>query len=208
MAGRKINQSRKVTANLRREQILTSANRLFSENGYENTSMNEIAQYVGLTKGALYYHFKSKEAILISLINQIEDRFRKRVNDMGHTQVTPAQYLREVLLLGAANDRFDLKLAIDIGIQAMKHPLLRRQIQKAHRRSVRQFMAAIDPSLGYSRSQLKTVGIFILCLYHGLCGLHWLDPKLVCIEEQVNLLEDLLRAKEQFRSSGHRSKHM
>jgi AcrR family transcriptional regulator len=170
--------------------------------------MNEIAQHVGLTKGALYYHFKSKEDILISLINQIEDRFRQRVNARGHTSVTPAQYLREVFLLREADDRLDLKLAIDIGIQAMKLPRLRRQIQRAHRRSVRQFMTAIDPSLGYSQSQLRKIGLFILCLYHGLCGLHWLDPKLVCIEEQVNLLEELLLSKEQSRSRGHQSKQM
>ena len=44
--------------------ILRSAEELFIEKGYEKTSMREIAEHAGLTKGALYHHFDSKEALL------------------------------------------------------------------------------------------------------------------------------------------------
>ena len=39
---------------------------LFAEQGYEKTSLREIAERLGVTKAALYYHFKSKEDIVRS----------------------------------------------------------------------------------------------------------------------------------------------
>src|SRR5262245_25280353 len=50
-----------------RERILNIALQLFSEQGYEGTSLREIAERLGVTKAALYYHFKSKEEILLAL---------------------------------------------------------------------------------------------------------------------------------------------
>ncbi|KAB7788500.1 TetR/AcrR family transcriptional regulator [Bifidobacterium cebidarum] len=48
-------------------RILDSARRLFSEKGYEKTSIQDILNDLGLSKGGLYHHFKSKEAILDQL---------------------------------------------------------------------------------------------------------------------------------------------
>ena len=46
------------------DRILSVAGELFMQKGYENTSMQQIAELCGVTKGALYYHFDSKDAIL------------------------------------------------------------------------------------------------------------------------------------------------
>lgn len=50
-----------------RERIQTVALELFAEQGYEKTSLREIAERLGVTKAALYYHFKTKEDILASI---------------------------------------------------------------------------------------------------------------------------------------------
>jgi AcrR family transcriptional regulator len=55
-----------------RERIQAVALELFAEQGYEKTSLREIAETLGVTKAALYYHFKSKEDIVSSLV---EDYF-------------------------------------------------------------------------------------------------------------------------------------
>ena len=49
-----------------RERIQSVALELFAEHGYEKTSLREIAERLGVTKAALYYHFKSKEDIVRS----------------------------------------------------------------------------------------------------------------------------------------------
>src|SRR5579871_5610112 len=50
-----------------RERILDVALELFNEQGYEKTSLREIAERLGITKAALYYHFERKEDILLEL---------------------------------------------------------------------------------------------------------------------------------------------
>jgi AcrR family transcriptional regulator len=54
-----------------RERILETALDLFIEQGYEKTSLREIAERIGVTKPALYYHFSSKEKILETLVEPI-----------------------------------------------------------------------------------------------------------------------------------------
>ncbi|GGO26666.1 TetR family transcriptional regulator [Microbispora rosea subsp. aerata] len=54
-----------------RSRIQDVAIKLFTEQGYEATSLREIAEALGVTKAALYYHFRTKEDIVASLI---EDR--------------------------------------------------------------------------------------------------------------------------------------
>jgi AcrR family transcriptional regulator len=51
-----------------RERIQAIALELFAEQGYEKTSLREIAERLGVTKAALYYHFKSKEDIVGSFV--------------------------------------------------------------------------------------------------------------------------------------------
>jgi AcrR family transcriptional regulator len=50
-----------------RERILDIALDLFTEHGYDKTSLREIADELGYTKAALYYHFEHKEDILLAL---------------------------------------------------------------------------------------------------------------------------------------------
>lgn len=48
----------------KREDILETAKRLFSQKGYDDASMDEIALQTGVPKSLIYYHFKGKEELL------------------------------------------------------------------------------------------------------------------------------------------------
>lgn len=54
-----------------RERILEAALELFTERGYDKTSVREVAERVGITKAALYYHFPSKGSLLSSLVERV-----------------------------------------------------------------------------------------------------------------------------------------
>jgi AcrR family transcriptional regulator len=60
----KLMSSRAVQAERTRQQILETAQRLFAELGYDATSLQMIADEMGLTKAAVYYHFRAKSEIL------------------------------------------------------------------------------------------------------------------------------------------------
>ncbi|MGI5349608.1 TetR/AcrR family transcriptional regulator [Streptomyces sp. CA-250714] len=54
-----------------RQRIQEVALELFAERGYEKTSLREIAEQLGVTKAALYYHFKTKEDLVTSLFEDL-----------------------------------------------------------------------------------------------------------------------------------------
>jgi len=56
-------------------RILIQAMRIFLEKGYHGTSVDDITQAAGLTKGALYWHFRSKEDLLKRIVEEFEKRF-------------------------------------------------------------------------------------------------------------------------------------
>ncbi|RDI55881.1 TetR/AcrR family transcriptional regulator [Nocardia mexicana] len=54
-----------------RDKIRSVAMELFSAQGYERTSIREIAERLGITKAAVYYHFRAKEDIVVSLADDL-----------------------------------------------------------------------------------------------------------------------------------------
>ena len=60
-----------------KERILDEALMLFSENGYDGTSVEQIAEKVGIRAPSLYKHFKGKEDILNAIIDNAEARYEE-----------------------------------------------------------------------------------------------------------------------------------
>ena len=65
-----------------RERILEVARELFTDNGYEGTSLREIADRLGFTKAALYYHFQSKEQLLLALLEPVQGMVSQLLTDL------------------------------------------------------------------------------------------------------------------------------
>ncbi|GIQ71371.1 TetR/AcrR family transcriptional regulator [Xylanibacillus composti] len=62
------------TAEERRNEILDAADELFGQKGFDGTSTNDILDKVGIARGTLYHHFKSKEDIMDALIERYSVR--------------------------------------------------------------------------------------------------------------------------------------
>nr|MCR4735058.1 TetR/AcrR family transcriptional regulator [Treponema sp.] len=60
-----------------KEKILESSLTLFSKQGYDGTSVEQIAQAVGIKAPSLYKHFKGKEEILNAIIDSAEARYEE-----------------------------------------------------------------------------------------------------------------------------------
>lgn len=79
-----------------RARIQEIALRLFTEQGYESTSLREIAETLGVTKAALYYHFKTKEDIAASmLVDRVA--FMDRLIDWVREQPRSPEVRREAI---------------------------------------------------------------------------------------------------------------
>jgi len=92
----------------RRREVLDTAARLFHERGYQGTSMDEIADAVGLTKGSLYHHFASKTDILAAIYEEAVDFVVAHTTKHGD-DVPPDEIVRSLvhdILVLIANHRF------------------------------------------------------------------------------------------------------
>lgn len=82
---------------LRKEEIILKALELFSEQGYRETSLQEIADKLGVTRPAFYYYFDSKEEILWSIIERLGFQLLEGAKPIISEDGNPQQELRLIL---------------------------------------------------------------------------------------------------------------
>ena len=115
-----------------RNKILEATGALFAEKGFDATTMQDIMARSGLSKGAIYYHFKSKEEIMQALgdkmffDNNPFDEIRKR------TELNGLQKIRELLKINQTDTkRNDFNMA---AIPILKDPRILATAVEANRR--------------------------------------------------------------------------
>lgn len=83
----------------RKNEILDVAEHLFGTKGFDNTSTNDILNEIGIARGTLYYHFKSKEELLDSMINRMTKRLVEQAKKIaGEKDVPILQRLTKMML--------------------------------------------------------------------------------------------------------------
>lgn len=71
-----------------RERVLSMAEMLFRQRGYNVVTMRDIAEEVGIRQASLYYHFPSKEQLFITVIEQVFERHRQGLHQALDTAGT------------------------------------------------------------------------------------------------------------------------
>ena len=78
----------------RRSQLLRLATEVFTEKGYQATSMDDIATSAGVTKPVLYQHFRSKESLYVEVLDVIGEGLLAEVRSMAGRAGRPADRVR------------------------------------------------------------------------------------------------------------------
>jgi len=81
-----------------RDAILDATDRLLARYGYKKMTIDDLAQEVGIGKGSVYLHFKSKEEIALSHIDRIIERLKSNLRAIAEKGLTPEKRLSEMLL--------------------------------------------------------------------------------------------------------------
>ena len=113
----------------RRKEILDAADELFGQKGFDGTSTNDILEKVGIARGTLYYHFKSKEDIMDALIEQYNLRILSAAQKIAADKSIPVieRIVRVVMALNisAGNGREIIE-----HIHRPQNALMHQKIQK------------------------------------------------------------------------------
>jgi len=89
-----VTPSKAEQADATRTALVAVARRLFTERGYAATSTNEIVERAGVTRGALYHHFSTKDELFRAVFEQLEDEVTKRVAEEALRGADPLEQLR------------------------------------------------------------------------------------------------------------------
>ncbi len=81
----------------RRDQILKTATRIFCEKTYHGTTLQEIANAVGMLKGSLYYYITSKEKLLANIILDALQTLNEDLLRVENADLTPVERLRQIV---------------------------------------------------------------------------------------------------------------
>lgn len=90
-----------------KEGLLRTAIDCFGRYGFAGTSIDRIARAAGVTKGALYYHFRDKDELLFAAVKERIQDFETSVADRIDPADDPADALRQVAALCASNAQTD-----------------------------------------------------------------------------------------------------
>jgi TetR/AcrR family acrAB operon transcriptional repressor len=90
-----------------RDGLMATAIDCFARYGYAGTSIDRIARAAGVTKGALYYHFRDKEQLLFAAVKERVSAFEQFVVERTSKLEDPAAALRDVARICARNATSD-----------------------------------------------------------------------------------------------------
>ena len=91
-----------------REQILVTAKGLFIQQGYHGLAMRQISEAVGVSKAALYYHFKDKEELFLAILSGYLNEIEAAIDEIVAKPVSSSEHIRlfaEYILKQPADQR-------------------------------------------------------------------------------------------------------
>ena len=120
------------TTEVRQQEIIEAVRKLIVTSGMEHLTMQAIAKEVGLTEGAIYRHFTSKQEILFLLIEEIEETLLETLSK-AQTEGAPALENLESILkahFSYAERRRGVSFMVIAEIQALQDKALRKRVSQ------------------------------------------------------------------------------
>jgi len=171
-------RSRALDYDDKRLAILKRSAQLFAGQGYERSSMAQLAASCGVSKALLYHYYDSKDALLFDVIYAHLQDLLEAVEGADDPALEPVARLRRLIgaLLDAYRDAND-EHAVQIAALKALPPDRQEGLKDLERRLVRTFSAAIagiNPALGGDSPLLKpvTMSLFGMLNWHYM----WFRP--------------------------------
>jgi len=115
-----------------KSRILDAANKVFAEKGYHEATMDDIAKRLGVSKGAIYLYFSSKEDLFEAMCKTAPQAFKEILYSSFGDEANPiqsaTQFFDKMLKLSASNPG----LSFEILSEASRNPGLKRILRQNH----------------------------------------------------------------------------
>lgn len=165
-------------------QIVQAATRVLARQGYARTSLLDIAREAGMSKGALHYHFPSKESLVSKVLENALERIANRTLDVWQASSgDPLEALRSSVreLWVVRRSRTDeVAVVADLMAQALYDESLKPQLAGYFRFAAQQVNQTLLPHLAKMGLRLRVpdelVPRILVGLLDGLAMQHYVEP--------------------------------
>jgi AcrR family transcriptional regulator len=138
-------------------EIIAVGSQLFIQQGYHGLSMRQIAEAVGVSKAALYYHFKDKEELFLAILEHSLDQIATIIDAISAGQASTRQQI-QALVKNILEQPAELRAFIRLASQEMAQlsvPARRTFNRTYHERFINKIQAILQA--GIERGELKPV---------------------------------------------------
>ena len=193
-----------------RRAILDAAREIFVAGGYENFSMRKLAERIEYSPGSIYLHFKNKEELFDSLVEESFARLLKTLTDMqnGSEEQNPAKELKKGL---RAYVDFGLRNPNDYRFAFMLRPPVEKRPYKVHRafEALRYMVRRCVEEKWFRTVDVETTAQAIWASIHGITSLliqrpafPWVARKKVIPQVIDSAVDSLLTAQDETAAVG------
>jgi AcrR family transcriptional regulator len=184
----------------RRSQILDAATQVFSKKGFDHARMDDIVEETGLSKGALYWYFKSKDDIIFGIIDRIFQHEFKELQDVLQNAPSAAEGLRIFSDVAIKDIRNMLRL-LPIAYEFLALAFRNKNVQRALKSYMNSYMNILVPLIqrGIDTGEFRDVdpmqvGLAAGAIIEGTVLLWVYDKSMVDPEQDIRASMELLLA--------------
>ena len=142
----------------RKEQILDAATEVFTQKGFDQARMDDIVEETGLSKGALYWYFKSKDDIIFGIMDRLFRLEFRELEEIKHSETSATEALRgftEVAIKDINRMIHFMPVTYEFLALAFRNKL----VQKAIKQYMNSYVSILDPLIqrGVESGEFKKV---------------------------------------------------
>ncbi len=182
----------------RKEQIMNAALRTIVQKGYDNSRMDDIVKISNLSKGAIYWYYKSKKDVYLDLINYWVLRYSAVINHLIEEDHSAADQLKSLFLYFTKqfeNDPSLYKALIEFWTLAGRDKDFQKKLNKVYSN----FLMLLEDiiSRGVETGEFKNLNVQItaLSIMVNIEGILWFtlfDAHGISAREYINTITDFI----------------
>jgi AcrR family transcriptional regulator len=192
----------------RKEQIMDAALKVIISKGYENSRMDDIVDLSSMSKGAIYWYYKSKKEVYLNLVNYWVIKYSTVINHIVEEDDSPAEQLKDVFeyfILQYEQDPSAFKALVEFWSLAGRDKDFQKKLDKVYSKFLEFLERIINKGVKSGEFKNLDVRITALSIMVNIEGIIWFtlfDAHGLSAREYINTITNFILSGLINKSSG------
>ena len=192
----------------RKEQIMDAALKVIISKGYENSRMDDIVDLSSMSKGAIYWYYKSKKEVYLNLVNYWVIKYSTVINHIVEEDDSPAEQLKDVFkyfILQYEQDPSAFKALVEFWSLAGRDKDFHKKLDKVYSKFLEFLERIINRGVKSGEFKNLDVRITALSIMVNIEGIIWFtlfDAHGLSAREYINTITNFILSGLINKSSG------